>query len=217
MNTLGDLKSRIASDIGRSDLATEIAEAVTQAYDEVKHREFFFNQTRDFTFSTVADQYQYGSSVTDTINGESIALTDFWNIRQVWLDVSNRRRHLDFVTYEAMEHRIDGSQASGEPYDWSWFSEEMWLYPVPNIVYTVRVAGHYNLPLPSNDTNTNDWITHAGQYLRESAKEILYQTRINSPDRLKLAVAGKTKTLTILKNKTFRKAQRTTITGSEMC
>lgn len=217
MDNLGQLKSTIASDIGRSDLTSQIASAVAQAHDEVRHREFYFNQTRDFTFSTVVDQYQYTSSVTSSIKGQSILLTDFWNIRNVWLDITNRRRSLNFVPYEAMENRLDGSQSKGEPYDWSWYQEELWLYPVPSSVFTVRVAGHYNLPLPSSDADSNAWITDAGEYLREAAKEILYSTRINSPDRLKLAMAGKAKTLSILKNKTFRKAQRLTISGSEMC
>ena len=62
MTTLATLKSRIADDISRSDLTTQIANSITDAITYYQNRRFFFNETRSETFDTVAAQSLYRSS-----------------------------------------------------------------------------------------------------------------------------------------------------------
>lgn len=213
-HTLAELKALIASDIGRSDLTSQIADAIVQAYEEVQDRQFYFNETVDFQFNTVAGTYRYGSSITDTIGGATISLTDFWNFEEIILEENGNFRKLKKC--DLNYSRYDNTPSRGTPYDYSWFGQELWLYPIPNAVLEITVQGHFNLPLPADDnTAGNKWMDDGYQYLRESAKEILYQTRINNPDRLKMAMLGKAKQLGILKRKTSRKQQVTTIEGSE--
>lgn len=218
MTTLALLKAQIVRDIGRSDLTADIAAAITQVYENYKDREFYFNQTRAFTFSCVSGTYTYGAGTTATINSQTIDITDFWNIKKVWLELSNRKRPLTPVDYDIMEERYDGSESQGEPYDWSWYAETMWLYPKPNDTFTIRISGHYNVPMPATDDEAdNPWMIHAYELIREETKAILYSTKINSPDRLKLAISNAARHLSILKRKTSRKmGQSDEIEGSEM-
>ena len=216
-DTLEDLKAIIAADIGRSDLTSLIASSITQTYEEIKMKKFWFNQTRDFSFNTVADDYDYTEAITDTIGSQTVKLTDFWDIKNVYLDISNRRRRLKKVPMELMEMRFDNSASTGEPYDWSYYDETLFLFPIPGSVYSVRVVGHFNIAMPATDDEAdNPWMIHAYQYFRESAKANIYQTRVNNPDRLRMALMGQSKQWSILLEKTERKTQSGKIRGSEM-
>ena len=217
MTTLATLKAIIAADLGRSDLTSLIADTITQSYEEIQQKKFWFNQTRDFTFSTVADDYDYGSGTTDVLGSQTVDITDFWDIRKVYLDISNRRRELKLVSQDLMEMRLDNSASTGEPYDWSWYDETMFLYPIPGSVYSVKISGHFNIAMPTTDVEAdNPWMLHAYQYLREATKASIYQARINNPERLRMALLGQTKQMSILTKKTARKTQNRLISGSEM-
>lgn len=217
MTTLTKLKAIIAADLGRSDLTTLIADTITQTFEEIQHRKFWFNQTRDWGFNTVADDYDYGSGTTDTVGAQTVDITDFWDIKAVYLDISNRRRWLNPTPMQQMEMRFDNAASTGEPYDWAWFNETLFLYPIPSTVYPVRVVGHFNIAMPATDDEAdNAWMLHAYQYLREATKANIYQSRVNNPDRLRMALLGQSKQMDLLIKKTSRKTQSQRIKGSEM-
>ena len=56
------MKTRIADEIARDDLTTQIGYAINDAISAYNNERFYFNETRDLTFYTVASQELYTSS-----------------------------------------------------------------------------------------------------------------------------------------------------------
>ena len=53
MATYGDIKTRVAGNLVRTDLGTEIGQAINDAINEYASTRFWFNETRSVTFNTV--------------------------------------------------------------------------------------------------------------------------------------------------------------------
>lgn len=169
MSTLGALKSRIADDIARSDLATQIGEAITDAITYYSEARFFFNETRSSTFATVADQSTY--SVVDDAD------IPLWlDLEEVWLtDSSGEAYNLRRVDWAGIEGILDNSAASGRPYSYAYGESSFRLYPIPDAVYTVRPIGVIEKAAPAGDDETgNVWMTKAFELIRCRAKWYLY-------------------------------------------
>lgn len=159
MSTLAEMKSRIAREIHRSDLTTEIGEAVADAIADYRHIRFAFNQARD-TFATVAGTEFYGSGV----------IPDAAEIDSVTLLVNARTVCLPAWPYGVMEKIHTTTNSRGQPQAWSWYAEQIRVYPVPDAAYTVTVSYLKRLPVPA-DAASNAWTDEAEQLIRHSAKK----------------------------------------------
>lgn len=111
MADLATLKSRIASEIHRSDLTSAIAYAIGDAVKQYQSRRFAFNQTRG-TFSTVVGTEFYDS------------LTDIASIDTVTMTVNGRKVVLDEWAYGYMERVNTTTNTNNQPWAWSWYDEK---------------------------------------------------------------------------------------------
>lgn len=158
MSTLAEMKSRIAREIHRTDLTTEIAEAISDAVADYQHVRFVFNQTRG-TFATVAGTEFYTSAIIPDDIGEIDSIT---------VAVNGRSVSLPAWPYSVMEKIQTTTNSRGQPQAWAWYAEKIRLYPVPDAVYTLTVSYLQRLPVPDA---TNAWTEEAEQLIRASAKK----------------------------------------------
>lgn len=164
MTTLATLKAEIADDIARTDLTTQIADAITKAIEHYQKRRFFFNETRDVTFSTVADQAIYTSA-------DNADIPNFYKIDGLFITVSGHTYDLRRIDPLIMEHLQDDSASSGQSTSYSYFNQSLWLYPIPDQAYTVRTQGHIKVAVPATDAEAdNVWMTHGYELIRARAK-----------------------------------------------
>lgn len=168
MGTLTLLKSRVASDLARGDLTSssdEVAYAISDAVAEYKGKRFAFNQARD-TFDTTAGTEFYTSTTIPTDIGEVDALT---------ISVSGRRYKLDkwaFAYHEQMSNMVT---SRGQPTAWSWYAEQIRLYPIPDATYTVTISYLQRIDLQALDAESSVWTTQAENLIRACAEKILYR------------------------------------------
>lgn len=181
MTTLGTLKSRIADDLARDDLATQIANSIEDAIEFYRTKRFYFNETRDETFATVASQALYDSD-------DDAAIPLFFDIDDVFLvDSSSQNRRLRKDDPQELEYLSDTSASTGEPTRWAWFDRSIRLYPIPNAAYTIRPVGAIEKASPASDSEANNvWMTEAFELLRRYAKGMLYLHVIGDPDKAAL-------------------------------
>lgn len=165
MPTLGELKARIADDLVRSDLTTQIAAEINDGITKFQRRRFWFNETRDETFSTVVGQYIY--DYTDLAS-----ITDLIEVDALYSTVSSYVRQLRPVPPEELETLGGTNALTGEPTSWCYFAQSIRLYPVPNGVYSMRIQGQIRKagPTDDNDTTYNVWTYEAFELLRCYAK-----------------------------------------------
>ena len=160
MGTLAEMKDRIARDIHRTDLTTEIGEAIADAVADYQHVRFAFNQVRA-TFSTVAGTEFYPApSIPD----------DIAEIDSLTVAVNGRSVCLPAWPFGVMEKIQTTTNSRGQPQAWAWYAQQVRLYPIPDAVYVITASYLQRLPVPAT---SNAWTTEAEQLIRHSAKKRL--------------------------------------------
>lgn len=177
MTTKTALKATIADDLIRSDLTTQIGEAIDTAIKFYQNHRFYFNEVRSVTFATVASQSTYASS-------DSTNIPLFVHLDSVYLvDSSSRVWELSRTDPIDMEFLLDSSASEGRPYEYAYFESSFRLYPIPDGIYTVRPMGVIKKAVPATDGEAdNVWMTEAYELIRCRAKAILAEHTLVDPD-----------------------------------
>lgn len=173
MPTVADLKAAINSeaDLTNGEYSTDINNAISSAIRYCERFSFYFNETRDVTFTTVNGQEWYGAA--DNANIPTLV-----RIEAAYCEDANGQRTL--MTRRQPEELEEGSIATasnGRPTDWTYFAQQIRLFPIPGAdVFTIRLQlSPYRLaPLnPSNDSDTNAWLSEAYDMIKARAKYVL--------------------------------------------
>lgn len=158
--TLGDLKTRIADELARADLASQIALAISDAISEACTHRFWFMEVRGLELPISSGTAAYTS---DDIAG-------LIEIDRLALIVSGQRRTLREMSDDLLDRWNDGTPPVGEPYAYSRYGDELRLYPTPQTSYTVVIDGLTQGTPLDDDTDTNIWTTTGERYVRALAK-----------------------------------------------
>lgn len=171
MTTLADLSSAIADDIDDTtgEYGAAITKAIKAAQRYCERTTYYFNETRDVTFVTVNGQEWYGAA--DNANIPTLI-----RIEAVYSEDSNGQRlRMIRETPEDIEILADNSATTGEPFSWTYFNQQIRLYPIPDAaVFTIRLQlGLYRLAPLVNGADTNAWLSEAYDLIKARAKYIL--------------------------------------------
>jgi hypothetical protein len=158
------MKARIASELRRNNITSQIASAITTAIEVYQDERWAFNERRDVTFPTVALQEFYTSA--DSASIPLLIKLDYANVY-----VGGTAYTLVPQSASAMEELSDSATNTGQPSEYVWYSESLRLYPVPDDVYTIRLAGVFVAAAPAaDDEASNPWMTKAERLIRSRAK-----------------------------------------------
>ena len=184
MTTLAIMKARIASELRRSDLTTQIADAINTAIGAYEHERWYVNETRENTFTTVAEQPNYGVSDAAFIGVLS-------KIDYIFLTVGNQPFELLPETMKFIEDSGTNNTFLGQPGWYAFYDEQIWLYPVPNDPWTVRVGGVIEQAAPVSDAEIgNFWMIKGERLTRSRAKyEIQLHVLKNAQAAMEMATA----------------------------
>jgi hypothetical protein len=170
-NDLAAMKARIADELARDDLSTQIALAITDAIKFYQHERFEFNESRDLTFGTVAQQEAYGTAANasiPTLRSFDYLLLYVGGILQGEI---RRRQPVE------IELANNSGNFYGQPRSFAFYNRQIRLSPVPDAVYTVRIAGRITYAAPATDAETgNPWMVEAETLIRKRAK---YELALN--------------------------------------
>lgn len=173
--TLGAMKLRIGNEVNRSDLGDEIANAIGDAIACYDRERFYFSETRDVTFNTIAEQARYGAAATTTPAG---ALGRVLHIDYAFIYLGGNPQRLVPCDPEDMENDTSGTTVSpGQPGGYGWYGEELILTPKPVDIFEVRLGCVLTIAAPATDVETlNPWMmrAHAESLIRNRAKAELY-------------------------------------------
>jgi len=177
MTTFGVMQDRIADELNRTDLTTQIQYAIKTAIKVYDKQRFWFNESRSFTFSTVAAQEFYTSS-------DNADIPNLLAIDSVQIAITSTDKYLlQRVPYEQIEAiSANGTSDEGQPTWFCYYNKQIRLYPIPDATYTIRVSGHWALSDLSATTDTNNWMTDGEILIRSRAKRELYTHVIRDVD-----------------------------------
>lgn len=164
MTTLAVMKARIADELARSDLTSQIAYAITDAIDAYSDRRFHFNEGRATTFDTVASQEFYDAD-------DAAAIATIQKIDYIVLYVGDFATHLRPMSPAEIEAASSSGVNTGQPAWYCWYGSQIRLYPNPSEAWTVRIGASVKAAAPATDAETgNAWMTHAERLIRSRAK-----------------------------------------------
>lgn len=190
MSDLATMKTRIADELMRSDLDSQIALAITEAIEFYQKQRFYWNELDNVTFSTVAAQAAYTST-------EEPYIPTAYDMDSVFVTVSGNEyevKRIDPTRWRV----LNNSSTQGQPYQYQYFNRTLSLYPIPDQVYTIRLTGHFKIDAPADDDEANNpWMTDAEALIRHRAKFILYRDVILEPQRAAECSQAETEQLVI--------------------
>lgn len=169
MTTLATMKARIASELRRSNISAQIASAIETAIEAYQHERFFFNETREIEFNTVAGQDRYDGD--DNAFIPRIVRFDY-----VKTEISDTYHDLEYKTPERVEALNGTGDFTGQPLSYSYYNQQFLIYPMPADAYPIRIGAQVTIAAPASDVEANNpWMTRAEKLIRCRAKYELYQ------------------------------------------
>lgn len=198
----GDMQSRIADDLLRSDLTTQIKQAIQTAIQAYERIPLYFNQLREeAAFYTAQGQEFYTSS-------DSPLIPSMVTVEKVTVTVSGNRYSMNPRTPQYLEDTSVNPIVFGQPVDYSYFAETFRFYPIPDNAYPIALTGIKRLFTLQNATDTNAWTSDAELLIRSRAKFELATHVLRDTDLATLMKAAELDALSDLKGETMRRSVR---------
>jgi len=165
VTTLAIMKARIADELARDDLTTQIATAINDAIVAYQSERYAFSESRTrCVFNTVASQQDYNQD--DNADIPYMLAIDYFA-----LTVGSTVTMLERYRPEVIEDLSNNQSAVGEPYAYTYYKRTLRLYPIPGQVYACRVAGLVVMSAPAeDDTIGNVWMVEGERLIRSRAK-----------------------------------------------
>jgi hypothetical protein len=162
--TLANMQSRIADELARTDLTSQIALCINDAIDFYQSIRFDFNESRDLTFTTnVGQEFYTGADLADIPTLIYIDYVILYLGSIPW--PLHRRAPID------IERLNQNGLMKGQPWNYCYYNQQLRLGPVPDNNYSMRIAANITYPAPSSTTQTgNFWMTEAEKLIRARAK-----------------------------------------------
>lgn len=190
MATLGDLKARIADELLKRNLNTQIAQHIARAVEYYAGRRFWFN-TGVMTGSAVAvdgDGYialPTGTRIIDEIRVGNIILEP--------------------VTGDRLDAWRALSPSMGDPSDYAVAGDRIRLYPTPPGPVALVVTGTFDLAPLSDDTVSNAWTNEAADLIAGRTRMTMYRDVLRDVEGVALAKAAVQEAEADLNMKTMRR------------
>lgn len=176
--TLGDMKTRIASELARSDLTTQIANAITDAIGFYQKQRFRFNEAvpdNPVSFATVAGRANY--TTADNANIATVLHLDYL-LMLVGSTIFGLKRE-DPVIVKLYNQT---NQMMGQPGWFAYEGNELILASIPDQAYTVYLGGVFVAPAPASDVEANNpWMVAAERLIRSMAKYLIAKHVTRNP------------------------------------
>lgn len=180
---LATMKARIARELRRSDLTTQIGDAITDAIRVYQKQRFRFSEsipTAPVTFMTVPGQAVY--DVATQANIKTLFAFDY-----VLMLVGGVEWPLGRWQPEQLRYYNSGNTMQGQPSWYAYEGNELMLAPVPTNAWQVTIGGHFRVPEPQDDAEKdNPWMTDAERLIRARAK---YEIAVHVTRNPTMAVA----------------------------
>lgn len=197
-NTLAQMKLDVADEIARADLTNQIASKIYEAIDHYQAQRFWWSESRDITFNTVAGQEFYGTA-------DNVAIPTLSSFDYVILYLGQVPWPLTRRTDVQMEVLNQNGLVRGQPFNFSYYNEQLRLGPVPDAAYSIRIAAHQSVAPPATDAEIgNPWMTNAEKLIRSRAKYELYLHVIRNMEMAQAMASAVTEAHEMLKGKTNR-------------
>lgn len=152
--TYGDIQARIADELNRSDLTSQIQKAIISAVKHYDQDRTWFTEERATALTVVSQNYVGVPS--DFVYEDKLQIT------------------VGAVLYTLMKIPYDEwalksvITTTGQPTEYAYYQDRFYLFPIPGSAYTLTISYVKTLAELSADTDTSGW-TDAEEMIRSRA------------------------------------------------
>ena len=169
------MEARIANELDRSNISTEIQQAIATAVQFYQRKNFWFNED-SFVFNTVVGQEYYGLA-----DNPLIATSPKLQILRLQYG-GGVRWELTKQTFEYVDNESASSDWRGVPEDWAYRHQQIRIYPIPSQVWPITAFNVRPDSFPLADPDYNGpWVNDAEYLIRTRAKIELLINVIQEP------------------------------------
>lgn len=198
----GDMQTRIADELLRTDLTSQIQSAIQTAIKQYERIPLYFNQLRqEAAFNTARGQEFYTSF-------SSSLIASMVTLNRVTVTVSGNRYSMNPRTPEYLEDTSVNPIVLGQPVDYAYFAEQLRFYPIPDNSYPIALSGIKRLFTLQNDADTNAWTSDAELLIRARAKFELAVHVLRDSDMAQQMKAIELDALSDLRGETMKRSPR---------
>lgn len=181
--TFGDMYTRIAVELDRSDLTAPIKDAIVSAIDSYAQDRFAWNQ-RKFTISTVAGTDEYALPSTDV----DAAFIRVMSIDHLMITISSGRYEMVPRTTFYVDDLKANTTLQGRPKWYAIINQKLRIWPIPDAVYVMDGFGLCDINSITNTSATgvtNAWVDrlYGEEMIRARAKADLYENIIRNGEK----------------------------------
>jgi len=153
MPNFGDLKTRIADELDRTDLGSQIDRELRAAVRHYEVKRWWFNE--------------HTTSTTATSSTTNFAMpSDLIQLDRLELIVTARPRELNQISWQRFVDNWRFNTTAGEPQEFARFANRVWLGPIPRQDYELTWYYMRTLsPTSFSDGTNNEWTAEAGDLI----------------------------------------------------
>ena len=164
---LATMKSRIARELSRADLTSQIADAINDAIVIYQKEKFRFNETvpnAPITFNTVVGQAYYDLTAEPNIG-------TLFHIDYMLLQIGNARYYITPEDPKRLKIYNQVNTMFGQPLWRAYEGNQIILSPVPSNVWPIEIGLFKRVAAPATDAEVgNPWMTDGERLIRSRAK-----------------------------------------------
>lgn len=184
MSTYTQLQSRIADDLNRTDLTTQIQQCILLAIQHYKHERFWFNET--------------SATATATISSAQVgAPSDILILDRIYIVISGRNIELAPQDLNSIiEFR---PTTNGRPLSFCYYRNQFELDRKCDLAYSLLIYYVKELTALSSGSDTNAWTTDGEDLIVFHAEKKLYANVIKDHGKAAAAQAQELAAMTALR------------------
>jgi hypothetical protein len=175
--TFGDMATRIADELARTDLDQQIRNSIRDAIRHYERRRFPWNESVGLFSTKPGREYYDGTDlgvIPDLIAIDSLTVTQNASIWPLM-----KRSFADIEGWATAT-----LLPSGTPTDYCYYARSIRVYPVPAAVLPMRLSAVVRLPWLQADADTNPWLNDGEELVRTKAKVLLLRNVIRGEEEM---------------------------------
>ena len=187
MTTFLDVRTRIADQLARSDLNTQIDREIQLAMARYNRRVSWLHEVREVSLTSVAAQAWYssvdvstGTGPQDTTGRTAVDVADIQKIDYMRDPNCDDLRQ---VHYSAFVWFFDTSGAAGRPTYVTLYAGQIGIWPVPDGVTIYTLSAVVKPVIPSLATDESIWFDQAQELIENAAAAAICRKFIQDGER----------------------------------
>lgn len=187
MTTFLDVRNRVADQLARSDLSTQIDREIQFAIIRYNRRVSWLHEVRAVTLTSVAAQAWYstvdvstGAGPQDVAGRTAVPVSDIQAVRYMR---AADYEDLKQVHYADFERFFDTTGSAGRTSYFTLYAGQIGLWPVPAGVETFTMSVVCKPVVPSSAADTSVWFNQAQELIENAAASAICRKFLSDGER----------------------------------